>query len=147
MFVGLVIEKDSPSGLNIFELCQDGKCVEAGSVGTFGEKRKKGQDYAGSRPPPINNETFFIRDTDVTEIVDKQGWTLKKPLTARMKKSVVPNLPEPVMIYHDLGKDGDIDKEDKTIVLNPEETVRKYGDLISEYEEGDQIIKLKNAEE
>merc|ERR1712179_134874 len=105
---------------------------EAGSVGTFGERRKKGQDYAGSRPPPINNETFFIRDTDVTEIVDKQGWTLKKPLTARMKKSVVPNLPEPVVIHHDLGKDGDMEKQNTTIALNPKESPRKYGDLIEE---------------
>ena len=35
--VGVVIKKKSPSGLNIFELCQDEKCVEAGSLGTFGE--------------------------------------------------------------------------------------------------------------
>ena len=64
-----------------------------------------------------------------------------------MKKSVVPNLPEPVMIYHELGEDGDIDKENKSIVLNPEETARKYGDLISGYEECDQEEKNHRKKE
>ena len=95
-------------------------------------------NFAGSGLPPINNKTYFIRDTDVTAIVHKQGWTLKKPLRARMKKSVLPNLPEPVMIYHDLGEDGDMDKQKTTIVLNPEENPHKYGNLISEYESCDQ---------
>ena len=73
-------------------------------------------------------------------MVDKQGWTLKKPLVARMTKSVEPNLPDPVVIYHQLGKDGDMDQEKASITLSPKENRRRYGDLIKGYS----TKKIKN---
>ena len=132
MSVGVVLPKDAPTGINTFELCQEGKCVEAGTLGTFGA-RTEGDDYQGSEPPQIDKKKYFLRDTDVTAVVDKQGWTLKKPFEARMKESVVSNLPEPVVIVHQLGEGGDLDTEKTSLTLSPKENPRRYGDLISGY--------------
>ena len=73
-------------------------------------------------------------------MVDAQGWTLKKPFTARMTESVVDNLPEPVVIIHQLGKGGNLDTEKTSLTLSPKENVRRYGNLISGYS-----IKSNNA--
>ena len=65
----------------------------------------------------------LLRETDVTDLVEKEGWTgLEKSLTARMKSSVVKNLPEPVVI---VGQ--------SEIFLNPKENRRNYGDLLEKY--------------
>ena len=104
MSVGIVLPKEAPTGINTFELCQDGRCVEAGRLGTFGAKSSSANDYQGSEPPRIDDKKYFLRDTDVTAVVDKQGWSLKKPLVARMTRSVVGNLPDPVIIVHQLGE-------------------------------------------
>ena len=74
-----------------------------------------------------------LRVTDVTAVVDKQGWTLKKPLMAKMTKSVMPNLPDPVVIFHQLGKDGDMDNETTSITLSPKEKPKRYGNLINAF--------------
>ena len=66
-------------------------------------------------------------------MVDKQGWTLEKPLVARMTKSVVRNLPEPVVVVHQLGEEGDLDTEKTSLMLSPKESPRRYGNLISGY--------------
>ena len=134
--VGVVLPKDAPTGINTFELCQDGKCVEAGELGTFGA-RTEGDDYQGSEPPQIDKEKYFLRDTDVTAVVDKQGWTLKKAFVARMTKSVVGNLPDPVVILHQLGE------EKTSVTLSPRENVGHYGNLIKGYP----IKNKKNIEE
>ena len=128
--VGVVLPKDAPTGINTFELCQEEKCVEAGALGTFGA-RTEGDDYQGSEPPQIDKEKYFLRDTDVTAVVDKQGWTLEKPLVARMTKSVVRNLPEPVVVVHQLGEEGDLDTKKTILALSPKESPRRYGNLIS----------------
>ena len=66
-------------------------------------------------------------------MVNKQGWSLKKPLEARMTKSVVSNLPHPVVIIHQLyGKDGNPDTEKKILILSQKER-KKYGNLIEGY--------------
>ena len=75
---------------------------------------------------------------DVTDVVDKQGWSLKKPFKTKMTKSVVPNLPPPVVIIHQLGKEGE-DTEKKILILSEKEK-KKYGNLISGYS-----IKSYNA--
>ena len=54
----------------------------------------------------------------------------KKPFVARMRKSVVRNLPEPVVIIHELGEEGDLDTEKKSLTLSPKEKVGNYGNLI-----------------
>ena len=78
----------------------------------------------------VNKENSYLRDTDVTDVVAKQGWSLKKPLVVKMTKSVGKNLPEPVMMYNHLGKDGDIDQNKSSIALNPNADPSRYGDLI-----------------
>ena len=141
--VGVVLPKDAPTGINTFELCQDGKCVEAGELGTFGA-RTEGDDYQGSEPPKIDKEKYFLRDTDVTAVVDKQGWSLEKPLVARMTKSVVRNLPEPVVVVHQLGEEGDLDTEKTILALSPKESPQRYGNLISGYSIKQQKQQEKN---
>ena len=128
MSLGVVLPKHAPSGINIFELCQAGKCVEAGQLGSFGGSAI-GADYQGS--PPIDKKNYILRDTDVTDLVKKQGWSLKKPFKTKMTKSVVPNLPPPVVIIHQLGKEGE-DTEKKILILSQKEK-EKYGNLIEGY--------------
>ena len=114
--VGVVLPKDAPTGINTFELCQDDKCVEAGRLGSFGTKSSSANDYQQSEPPQIDKKKYFLRDTDVTAVVDKQGWTLKKPFVARMTSSVVGSLPDPVVILHQLGEEGDMDEIRKEVI-------------------------------
>ena len=76
---------------------------------------------------------FFIkallREKDVTDLVEKQGWTgWESYLVARMTRSVVENLPEPVIIVERMGKMGR-----SKIILNPKENRRHYGDLLEKY--------------
>ena len=137
--VGVVLPKKAATGINVFELCQDGRCVEAGRLVTFGA-HSNGKDSAGSEPAQIDKENYFLRDTDVTAVVTKQRWTLKKPFVARMTKSVVRNLPDPVVIHHQLGRKGNMDEEKISITINPEEKPRRYGNLIHGYK----IKKIRN---
>ena len=141
--MGIVLPKKAPSGLNIYELCQDEKCVEAGSVGSYGDESNF-KDFEESEPPPkIDKEKYILRDTDVTAVLVEQAWTQKKPLVGRMKKSAVGNLPEPVVMYHQLSKDGDTDKKMTSITLNPKENPDRYGNLIDGYS----IKKIENQQE
>ena len=148
--VGLVLPLVAPSGINTFELCQDGKCVEAGKLGTFGAPTKSnssGNEDQGSEESPriMDDKNYFLRDTDVTAVVDEQGWTLKKPFEARMKSSVVGNLPDPVVIVKQLGKGGKIEKE--SLYLSPKENPRHYGNLIKKYGKSTKSLKLLDAQE
>ena len=74
---------------------------------------------------------LIVRDTDVTAVVDEQGWTLKKPLEARMTSSVLDNLPDPVVIVKQLDEGGKIKKE--SLFLSPTENPRRYGNLLKKY--------------
>ena len=113
----------------IIELCQDGKCVEAARIGTFGAAAdKSSRDY--QEPPPIDDKNYFLRDTDVTAVVYEQGWTLEKTLEARMTDSVLDNLPEPVVIVKELGGEGNMDMGKDTIILSPHENSHNYGNLL-----------------
>ena len=86
--------------MNTFELCQGGECVEAGWLATFGANTTAINDDEGSKLPKIDDKNYFLRDTDVSAVLEKQGWSLKKPLMARMTSSVVGKVPEPVIIIH-----------------------------------------------
>ena len=146
MSVGVVMPKEAPTGTNTFELCQGGKCVEAGTIGTFGAISKSRFVAENSGSPQVDDKKYFLRDTDVTDVVDKQGWTLKKPFVARMTKSVVGNLPDPVVILHQLGEEGDLDTEKTSVTLSPREEVGHYGNLIKGYPIKNKSNK-KNIEE
>ena len=101
-------------------------------MGTFGAAGSKGSDYSGSETAPhIDEKNYYLRETDVTDLVEKQGWSLEKPLVARMTSSVVENLPEPVVIVKQMGKGGKVGQG--KIILNPKENRRHYGNLINKY--------------
>ena len=79
----------------------------------------------------IDNKSFQLVETQVTHIVDEQGWTLKKPLVAKMTSTMVGNLPQPVVILKEMGKDG-IAVNGK-VILSPKEKRRHYGNLLQKY--------------
>ena len=73
-----------------------------------------------------------LREKDVTDLVEKQGWTGRESsLVARMTRSVVENLPEPVIIVERMGRWGKMGRS--KIILNPKENRRRYGDLLEKY--------------
>ena len=97
-------------------------------MGTFGAVRSSG-DYSGSKAR-IDKKNYFLRESDVTDLVKKQGWTPKK-VVARMTSSVVGKLPEPVIIVKQMGKEGKMDQG--KVFLNPKEKRGHYGDLLDTY--------------
>ena len=66
-------------------------------------------------------------------------WSLDKPLVAKMKSSVVDNLPQPVVILKPIvtGKVVDDDK----VALSPEEDPKQYGDLLKDFSMVDTYCK------
>ena len=117
----------APSGVSAFDLCQGGKCVEGGKVSTFGSTFKR----VNNTKSGMDDKSFQLMETDVTHIVDEQGWTLKKPLVAKMTSTMVGNLPQPVVILKEMGKDG-IAVNGK-VILSPKEKRRHYGNLLQKY--------------
>ena len=79
----------------------------------------------------IDNKSFQLVETQVTHIVDEQGWTLKKPLVAKMTSTMVGNLPQPVVIRKTMGKGGKM--INGTVTFNPKEERRHYGNLLQKY--------------
>ena len=143
MYVGVVLPKIEPSGDNIFELCQDGKCVETGRDNCCFDSHSNAKLFEGPDRPQIGKENYLLRDLEVTDLLIKQGWTLKKPLVAKMTKSIVDNLPEPVVMYKQLGDDGTNDEKRISIALNPKENPARYGNLIDGYS----IKKIEKQQE
>ena len=128
VFVGVVMPHVAPSGDSTFDLCQGGKCVEAGKVSTFGSTT----DPVDNPPKTqINAKNFYLAEADVTAVIGKQDWTLAKPLVAKMTKSMVGNLPQPVVIVQELGKGGM--KVGGKVILSPEEKRSRYGNLLDKY--------------
>ena len=81
--------------------------------------------------PRIDEKNFYISETDVTAVIDKQGWTLKRPLVAKMTYSMVGNLPQPVVIVQELGKGGKMVWG--KVILSPKEKRSHYGNLLDRY--------------
>ena len=79
----------------------------------------------------IDNKSFQLVETQVTHVVDEQGWTLKKPLVAKMTSTMVGNLPQPVVILKEMGKDGIV--VNGKVILSPKEKRRHYGNLLQKY--------------
>ena len=128
VFVGVVLPREAESGENVFKLCQNEECVEGGRLGTFGVASSSSGDYS---EPQIDEKNYFLRESDVTALIKKQGWTLGKPLVARMEESVVDNLPEPVVIVKQMGNGGKLGKG--KVILNPKEKRHNYGNLLDKY--------------
>ena len=128
VFVGVVMPHEAPSGDSTFDLCQGEKCVEAGKVSTFGSTTERVDNPPETR---IDAKKFYLAETDVTAVMIKQDWTLEKLLVAKMTKSMVGNLPQPVVILQELSKGGM--KVGGKVILSPEEKRRRYGNLLDEY--------------
>ena len=127
VFVGVVMPRIAPSGVSAFDLCQGGKCVKGGEVSTFGSTTERVENHKSK----IDDKNFHLIETDVTKIVDKQRWTLKKPLVAKMTSTMVGNLPQPVVIRKTMGKGGKM--INGTVTFNPKEKRRHYGNLLQKY--------------
>ena len=131
VLVGVVLSKDSPSGINAFDLCQGGECVKADHVSTFGISSKRADKPSEER---IDKKNYQLTEVDVTAVMEKQGWTLEKDLTAKMTSTMMEGLPEPVVILKELGKSGKIVQS--KVTLSPKEKRSRYGDLLEGYSEG-----------
>ena len=128
VFVGVVMPHVAPSGDSTFDLCQGGKCVAAGKVSSYGSTTERVDNPPENR---IDNKKFYLAQTEVTEVMIKQDWTLEKPLVAKMTKSMVGNLPQPVVVLQELSKGGM--KAGGRVILSPEEKRQRYGNLLDKY--------------
>ena len=128
------------SGFHYFEVCQKEKCVEGGRFSTFG-----GPGWDGSKSP-INKKNHYLREEDITDVIKKQGLSLKSLVVRRTNSSrsvlttsqqkrrkMVPvkNLPEPVILVEQKGLDGEWRKH--RVILNPKVKRSYYGDLLDKY--------------
>ena len=134
--VGVVLPKHSRSGLNTFEICQDEKCAEGGSVASFGDASRgnagnAGSDYQASGSGSVDDDNT-IKQLDVTDVVADQGFSLDKPFEVKMKSGVVPveNMLNPVTMFKKLGKNGGFAKELTEIFTNPGTDPSQYGNLL-----------------
>ena len=149
VFVGVVLPKEAPTGINAFDLCQDEKCVKAGSVGTFGKTTRHVENPSKA---DVDNKNYYVTEVDVTEVMEKQGWTLMKPLQAKMTSRMISKLPEPVVIVKELGNGGKVVRANLTLSpnldgaggegkksgfsfrkSNQDEKQRHYGNLLDKY--------------
>ena len=157
VYIGAVIPKDANSFKWEFNLCQDGKCVNATSGSTYGIHLgcKRGTPgfgpglYPPGTAPAKNTENYEISELNVVDVIIKQGWSLEKPLRAEMTESsrqcsnVYWNLPAPVLII----KIQNPYKE--KVILNPNEDRSCYGDLLDKYHsvDGRKVTMTPNSEE
>ena len=103
VFVGVVLPKEGSIGANEFSLCQEERCVEdAGEVSTFGGGT---EDVEISSQEVLGQKKFYVIETDVTSVMEKEGWSIQKTLKAKMSGNNLPsNLPDPVVIIKKIGK-------------------------------------------
>ena len=160
VFIAAVMPKHANSMTFRFNLCQDGKCVNATDHFSYGSGGGchmnpwlPGEDL---KPAPAKNTENYkmvemrgdSRDgVDIIAIMIAQGWNLEKPLTAEMTKSsrqcsnVYWNLPEPVVVvapqsWHTILRGAvsmEVPEEKGKVILNPNEERSRYGDLLDKY--------------
>ena len=124
--VGVVVPRDAPTGYIMFDLCQDGKCVEAGNAALFGATMEPVDNVL-----PIDNKNFYLLESTVNDVMIKQGWTLEKPLVAKTTSSIVGNLPQPVVILKEILDKGRYGPGNVT--LSPGEKPGNYGNLLQKF--------------
>ena len=137
--IGPVMPKSSPSAMLEFELCQEGKCVEATRLGLFGANQQL--------TSVISKKGYFIRETDVTDVLVAQGWSIEKPLKARMTSKTrkfferfnfdVKKFPEPILLVETYSEwlipGGCSENNGCKMTLHPDEDRSHYGDLLDKY--------------
>ena len=128
VYVGVVMPRIAPSAVYAFSLCQDRKCVNNGTVSTFGDAGV----HTRLRPGEIvDNEKFHIVEVDVTDVMVKEGWSFKKSLEAKMINKVMKNLPEPVVIIKTFGKGRKL--AESKLKYSSNEKQERYGNLLDKY--------------
>ena len=103
-----VVPIEAPTGFNRFNICQNDTCVEAGTLGTFGKAPDSSNDYEWLRPSLIDDKYYRLVETDITDVIAKQGWSLSEPFVVRMVETLDNTwgmLPDPVFIEKRLGKE------------------------------------------
>ena len=108
-------------------LCQAQKCVkiEQNRIG----KGKETPTCKIASDEVINDEKFQIEQVQVTDVMLKQQWSWKKPLTVEItekKETSVLNLPEPLIYL----KKANITSFFENIVISPKENLQRYGNLL-----------------
>ena len=127
MYVGVVLPRESPSGLHRFSLCQGGQCVPAGEVATFGMGMDMDMEPIKGA---LTTATHTIMEEEVTEVMREQGWYMDKDLEAKMATKLVDNMPAPIIIKKYIGVDG---KGEVSLEYNY--NIRDYGDLLDSYDD------------
>ena len=112
-------------------LCQAQKCVkiEQNRIG----KGKETPTCKIASDEVINDEKFQIEQVQVTDVMLKQQWSWKKPLTVEItekKETSVLNLPEPLIF---LKKANITNKVIENILISPKENLQRYGNLLYRY--------------
>ena len=128
VYVAVVMPRVAPSGVYAFNLCQEGKCVNSGTVSTFGGAIA----HTTLKPDDVvDNEKFHIVEVDVTDVMVQEGWSFKKSLKAKMIDKVMKNLPEPVVIIKTFGKGRKLKKS--KLKFSSNEKRESYGNLLDKY--------------
>ena len=138
VYVGVVLPKEAPTGVNAFDLCQGGQCVKASHVSTFGIDAEHADKPS---EPRIDKKNYKLTEVDVTAVMVREGWTLKKDLTAKMTSTVMDRLPEPVVILKEVGEGGKVVQG--TFILSPKENRGHYGDLLDKYSSAERAKKVR----
>ena len=120
IWIGVILPKTMPSGYTTFDLCLAGRCVKAGKVTSFGSRN------SSSFSQEIDSSSHRLREVDVTDLVEKQGWDVEDNLQAVLTSSLVAGLPTPVIVRKFLGLPGEVQ-------VPSGQTLEDYGDLLDSY--------------
>ena len=152
VWVGVVFPKQH-SGRVFVSLCQGQKCVTIRqnrypSV-WIGKEGKGTPTCKIASDEVIDDKKFQIKQVQVTDVMVKQRWSWKKPLTAKISEkneTSVLNLPEPLIILYKIKRSSVIDdplivirspnRSSSVIeskVISPKENMQRYGNLLYRY--------------
>jgi len=123
IFIGIVVPKIIPTGYITFDLCLGRRCVRAGKVATFSIAVTTTINVDSQE---INSRTHNLMKYDVTDLVAKQNWNIKDNLEAVVTRSLVANLPQPVIIRR-------LRDEPYEVEVPRGKARADYGDLLDSY--------------
>ena len=134
--VGAVLPIMTCSGSTKFQLCQNGECIDAAQIKTFGIDNPESVDLlqiAGLGEWKVNSMTHFIAEYEVTDVLIEAGWSpdLDTSLVARLFFGVLQKVPQPCVIIKELQDDNAY--VPIIVTFHPEEDIDNYGDLIDSY--------------
>ena len=124
--------KLAQSDVYAFSLCQDGECVNSGTVSTFGDSGGQNKLQPGE---VVDDEKFLIYEAGVSDVLRDEGWSFLKPLEAKMTTNLIKNLPEPVVIIKTFEPEerGRRKVVEVKLKFNSNEKRERYGNLLDKY--------------